>query len=417
MSGFTAAATNGLRELWANRMRSLLSMSGIILGVAALATMLATAEGMLGGFRRFVAARGGIERIAIVGAELPGDQAHLAELSEGLTLRDATAVANAVPLAAHISPELNVGGARVVREGRETDGQLVGCTPDFTAVNRRHVAEGRFITDLDLHTRANVCVIGRSVADAMFPAGVSPVGATVRINGMNSTVVGVLDKFSTGPGDDRPGSFAHSQNLTVCIPLRTAMTRFTGDSRITGLYVRVGDKEYVREVGEQLDNLLLRTHRGVRDFRVETNEATLDDFRKTERSFVLSLGAVAVVALIVGGAGIMNVMLASINERTREIGVRLAIGARSSDIFTQFLMESAVVGAFGGVLGIGGAFALLTALGSAISAALPDSVPVRLTETVMLTGVGFSCTIGLIAGVYPALRASRLNPIEALRSE
>ncbi len=417
MSGLGSAAVNGVRELWANRMRSLLSMSGIVLGVAALVVMLAVAHGMLEGFREFVAARGGIERIAVTRSALPREQEHLAGVSRGLTLRDAELVANASPLAAQVSPEIHAGEMRLARAEREVNARLIGGTPDFLAANRRSVAAGRFLADMDLVSRAPVCVLGASAVDSLFPAKESAIGRSVKISGRRFTVVGVLDRVEASSGRGRAAGQARWRNLTVCIPLSTATALFTGDDRLTDITVRAASADRVPEAAEQLENLLLLSHHGLRDFRVETNEETLSEFRRTERIFVNSLAGVALLSLLVGGAGIMNVMLASINERTREIGVRLALGARASDIFIQFLMESAVVGAFGGLLGLGGAFAFLAALDTVIAGALPDSPPARLTRAVMLLGVGFSCTIGIAAGVYPALRASRLNPIDALRSE
>ena len=417
MSGLASAAINGVRELWANRMRSLLSMSGIILGVAALVIMLAVARSLLLGFRQFVATRGGVEHVAIVGAELPREQEHLAGVSRGLTLRDAAIVASATPLTAHISPELAAGEMLLSRSGREVNARVIGCTPDFLAANRRAVASGRFLADFDLLSRANVCVLGAAAADSLFARGEKVLGATLTLNARRFVVVGVLDRVESSAGRGRAASQARWSNLTVCIPLQTATARLTGSDRLTGIAVRVRDAAHVPEVAERLEQAVLDAHHGIRDFRVETNEETLAEFRRTERTFVLSLAGVALIALLVGGAGIMNVMLASIHERTREIGVRLALGARSADIFIQFLMESAVVGAFGGLIGLGGAFAFLSALRSAISGALPDSAPVTLSQEVMLIGVAFSCTIGFAAGVYPALRASRLNPIDALRSE
>lgn len=418
MNSLWAAGMNGLRELWANRMRSLLSMSGIILGVTALATMLAVAEGLFSGFREFVHAQGGVERIGIVRSALPREQEHLAPTARGLTLRDADSIRNGVPTLAGISPEIEMGEPVVARSGKQINARLTGCSPDYLGVNRRSVAKGRFITDIDSLTRAHVCVIGDAVADTLFPADENPVGRSVTVEGRRFVVVGVLDRAeSAAAAKGRESAFARWKNLTVCIPVRTAITRLTGDDRITTLVVRAAGAELVSETGMQLETVLLQNHRGLRDFRVETNEATIANFRKTERTFVYSLGGVAVVALLIGGAGIMNVMLASINERTREIGVRLALGARGSDIFTQFLLESVVVGAFGGVLGLVGAFGMITTLDALIRGEAFGLTQVGLSHTVMLIGVAFSCTIGLLAGVYPALRASRFNPIEALRSE
>lgn len=417
MNSVWAAGMNGLRELWAHRMRSLLSMSGIILGVTALATMLSVAEGMFTGFREFVNAQGGVERIGIVRAALPREQEHLAPTTRGLTLRDADAVRNAVPPLLAVSPELETGETTLSRNGRQVNARVTGCAADYLAVNRRKLAQGRFITDLDSLTRAHVCVLGDAAAEALFGKGETVVGKSVTLGGKRFEVVGVLARFDAAAGKGGAGSFSRWKNLAVCIPVRTAMTRLTGDDRISTLAVRVGDAGIVPEIGAQLDSVMLRNHRGLRDFRVETNEETIANFRKTERTFVYALGAVAVVAVIIGGAGIMNVMLASINERTREIGVRLALGARGSDIFTQFLLESTVVGAFGGVLGLVGAFGMISAVDTLIHTEAGDMTGIGLSSTVMAVGVGFSCTLGLLAGVYPALRASRLHPIDALRSE
>lgn len=417
MSGLSGAAMNGLRELWAHRMRSLLSMSGIILGVAALAVMLAVGEGMLAGFRAYVSAQGGVERIGVVRAAPPRGFEAMSETTSGLVVRDAEIVRNAVPLAHGVSPEITSGDLPCGRLGKEVTVRVVGCTSDYLGANARAVESGRFVSDIDRITRASVCVIGAGVADALFKPGESPLGRRVRISGMTYTVVGTLDRFESGAASARMGDATRWRNFTVCIPLRTMITRFTGDERITGMVLRVPGPDDVPVAAAQIDNVLMQTHRGLRDFRIETNEATIGEFRKTERGFMWSFVCVTAVALLVGGAGIMNVMLSSIQERTREIGVRLALGARPGDIFLQFVIESTVVGGSGGALGLAGAWAILSGFSRAFVEAMPDAVPPVLSDTVVIAGVGFSCVLGLGAGVYPALRASRLNPIDALRAE
>jgi ABC-type antimicrobial peptide transport system permease subunit len=419
------AISNGLRELLASKVRSILSMSGIILGVASLVAMVTVVQGMVGNFRQFVDAMGGIEKITVSKEALPREQQHLADQSEGITLRDVKLLRATVPTVQYVSPEVDVGWERITRDGKEINTVVRGCTSDFLAVARRWVDKGRFLSDLDQLVRADVCVIGSAVAEDLFGANADPLGQTVKVRGRNFVVVGVLNNIETAGVSVRPsggrsrgsGGSWRWRNSGVYIPLETALLKFTGNDKLTWLGLRVPSAESLADAVPQITRTLLQSHNGLQDFRVDTNEETLNEFRKTESAFTLSLGGVAAISLFVGGIGIMNVMLASINERIREIGVRKSVGARASDIFLQFLAEAAVIASVGGLIGLVVSAILLAVMNFILSAVVPGGVAAALSPWVMFGGFASSVTIGLLAGVYPAVRAARLDPIEALRHE
>ncbi len=416
------AFVNGLREILAHKMRSLLSMSGIILGVAALVAMVSIVQGMVGQFRSFIEEQGGIEKIMISTEALPKEQEHLQDSAPGLTMKDVDAIRKLVPSVSHISPEVNVRTTSISRNGKEFRARVTGTMSDWLVINKRSVQEGRFLSDIDELSRAKVCVLGSLVVDEIFEPNENPIGQSVKIGGEWFTVVGVLNEYtmSGGPGgNDKKRGPARWMNGGCYIPIHTARTNYTSNDKLSSLYVRISNSDQLYDTVPQLDRVLLQAHNGYRDYGITTNEEMLAEFKKVENSFMISLGGIAFISLFIGGIGIMNVMLAAINERIREIGVRKAVGARGSDIFLQFLVETALVSSIGGMLGLVLSVGITSAVGHVMSESRMGSgmTDMSVSPSVMLAGFVFSVGIGILSGVYPALRASRLDPIEALRYE
>jgi putative ABC transport system permease protein len=419
------AVVNGLRELQANKVRSLLSMSGIILGVASLVAMVTVVQGMVGNFRQFVDAMGGIEKITVDRQPLPKEQEHLAELSEGVTMRDVDQIRSTIPLIQNISPEVRVGYEKLSVEGREYSTYVTGCTADYLPVAKRWIdpGEGRFVSDLDILHKSDVVILGSAVVTELFQPNEDPLGKVIKMRGRRFTVVGIMNNIEGSGMQVRSANSKSSggmwrwRNSGAYIPVTTAMAKFTGNDRLSALGLRVASGDDLNNAVEQVERTLSTTHHGLKDFSINTNEQTLEDFRKTEAAFKLSLGGVAGISLFVGGIGIMNVMLASINERIREIGVRKAVGARGSDLFLQFLSEAAVISVVGGIIGIVVSMGVVALMNFILTQALPSGMIAKFDIIIMLQGLAFSVVIGLVAGVYPALRAAKLDPIEALRHE
>ncbi len=407
---FLSGITNGLREIWAHKFRSLLTLSGVILGVAALIAMVAVVQGMVRNFKVFFEERGGIETITISDDQPPPDQQHMAGISPGRTIKDSDAIAANIPLATYVSPEVNLHWKNFVRNGKTEWAILTGVTPGILPVGLFNVVEGRFISDLDIERAAPVVVLGSQVRDRLYGRNVSPVGQTIRIANRQFTVIGVLEHYEL----DQSGRNALGyKNRVNFIPVSTAMKRFTGNEKLTGLRVRISDASVLPDIVPQIENTLNMTHRGIRDFQIETAEEQLAEFKRQERAWMISLGGVAAISLLVGGLGIANVMLAVINERIREIGVRKAVGARSVDIFIQFLAESVVLSGLGGILGlIVGVF-----LVEGLKQMVPSGENIIIPVMAMVAGFCFSVIVGVVSGIYPAFKAASLDPIEALRYE
>lgn len=396
-------------------------MSGIILGVAALVAMVSLSQGMVGRVRQFVDDQGGIEKITISKESLPKEQEHLEESAPGLTMKDVEAIRKLVPTVSHISPEVSIRWTTISHNGKEFRTNVTGTTSDWLTINKRTAQKGRFLSDIDDVTHSKVCVIGSLVADEIFEPNEDPVGKVVKVGGELFVVVGVLNEHQMAGESEKDKKRGPSRwmNGGCYIPIRTAMTNYTSNDELSSLYVRISSADQLYDTVSQLDRVMLQAHDGFQDYGITTNEEMLAEFKKMERSLMISLGGVAAISLLIGGIGIMNVMLAAINERIREIGVRKAVGARGSDIFMQFLVETALVSSIGGLIGLVFSIGVTSIVAQIMASSNLSKTLSTMTvsPSVMAAGFAFSVGIGMLSGVYPALRASRLDPIEALRYE
>ncbi len=403
------AFLEALQSLAANKMRSGLTILGIVIGVAAVIAMISIGRGAQNSIT------GSIEGIGtnLLFVFRGGDES--VRNPKHLTLEDSQALADpfAAPSVAGVAPLLQ--GSGEVTYGREgTVTSLIGVTPDYETVRNVRLTEGAFFNQEHMLGRASVAILGPDTADTLFDRHEGVVGETIRIEGQPFRVVGVLAPEG--------GSTFGNQDDRVLVPLTTAQTRLIrrgGLNRVDVVIVQAVNAEAVPQAVDEISQILRTRHRtaiGADDFTVLTQQDFLDTAKVITNVLTIFLGGIAAISLLVGGIGIMNIMLVSVTERTREIGLRKALGARKSDILIQFLTESSVLSLVGGIIGIllGWGIAILV---GRIAAANDAPIDPSIGLDVILIATLFSTAVGLFFGLYPANRAANLEPVEALRYE
>lgn len=398
-----------LRALRTNKMRSFLTMLGIIIGIAAVIAMMAVGSGASYVISQQIASIGSNIILVMPGSTTSGGIRTGSGGAQSLTSDDAKAIMSECPSVARASGTVR-STAQVVYGNMNWSTIIMGATLELLEIREWPVVNGRSISQQDVDSASKVCLLGQTVAENIFGAD-DPVGKMVRIKKIPFTVIGVLDRKGQSPqGTD--------QDDTIFVPLRTAQIKLSRSSfpnSVGAILVQAKSEALLEKAEEEINSLMMQRHRITggkeKDFSTRNLSEILAVAEKSSKAMSLLLGAVASISLIVGGIGIMNIMLVSVTERTREIGIRMAIGARTKDILLQFMTEAVLLTMLGGIIGI-----MLGAGGATVVSTFLEW-PTLISIQSVLIAFFFSGTVGIFFGFYPARKAAGLNPIEALRYE
>ena len=409
MTTLLASLRIALRALVVNKMRSALTMLGIIIGVSAVIAMIAVGSGAKQRIEEQIASMGSNLLMVQSGSATSGGFRGGAGTVPTLTVDDAKAIETEIPGVRYVSPSIS-GVAQVVYGNQNWSTIIQGTAPEMLEIRGWLLSSGRSFTEQELGGAAKVCVLGQTVVDNLFGA-IEPVGQIVRIKKIPFMVIGVLSpKGQTTWGQD--------QDDLIFVPLTTGQKQVFGQTfpgMVRNIAVQAWGPEEIKQAETQINQLLRQRHHiqpgQENDFSVRNLTELMSSREESANVMSLLLGAIASISLIVGGIGIMNIMLVSVTERTREIGIRIAVGAKSRDILLQFLIESLVLSLMGGILGIG-----IGILGTVVLSSFTQWPTLFSIQTILLAFL-FSGSVGVFFGFYPARKASLLNPIEALRYE
>jgi len=405
--GMFQSTVSALRALRANALRSLLTALGIIIGVGAVIIMIAISEGNTASINQRLSTLNPLQLTIRSGSTSTGGVRGGAGTLQSLTQADADALGQLQNVTA-VSPTLNANG-QIVFSNQNWQSSVQGVYPSYQQIGSWQMQEGNFFTQADEQSGTNVAVLGQTVVDNLFtPLGIDPIGQQIRIGNGTFTVVGTLaSKGSTGFG-------ANADDI-VYVPFSTAQQRLSGSQFVNSIVLTADNASDVNSVQSAAQSLLEQRHNisnsAQDDFTIQNVSQVLSTVQATAQSLTILLVGVAAVSLIVGGIGIMNIMLVSVTERTREIGIRIAVGARQRDVLTQFLIEAFVLSALGGIVG------LLIGLIGAFVIATKNSYPLVIDPLAILIAFGVAALVGIVFGFYPALRAAHMDPIVALRTE
>ncbi|MDU1168691.1 ABC transporter permease [Veillonella parvula] len=392
-------------SLVANKLRSLLTMLGIIIGVAAVIALVSIGNGVKQDIEDSISSLGSNLLVVMPGApRTPGVRPSQGSM-KSLKISDYEAIAKLEGVKA-ASPMTN-GSYVVIYQNKNWTTSVAGVNSNFQDVNNWTMTSGRFFSDKNVQNRERVAVVGQTVVKNLF-ADEDPVGKEIRVKNIPFRVIGVLKSKGNG-------TMGNDQDDTVLIPYTTSMERVEGIDYLRMVYVVAKDDEGIDRLQADIENLLRVRHNikdtNLDDFNIQNMKSIMETVAQTTGTFTLFLGAVAAISLVVGGIGIMNIMLVSVTERTREIGVRKALGATYSVIVTQFLIEAVVISLMGGFIGIALGIGASKVIGMVSGMSTVVSVPT------IIMSFAFSMAIGLIFGIYPARKAAKLNPIDALHYE